>query len=238
MNPHGRRWRSCPFALSLSKGLFHVLRQFQPERPGARMNDRLEAPDRDQIALLPPFPSLELPHIWLVATAADAQRAAAELLAQPVLGFDTESKPTFVRNEVSQGPHVVQFSTLQKAYVFQLQDPLCREVAGAVLASPAVTKAGFGLASDVKQIAAKFGAAPNAVVDIDTLFRRQGYRKELGVKAAVAVVFGERFSKSKKASTSNWAARQLTTAQILYAANDAYAAMCVFHALNGRASAA
>lgn len=198
------------------------------------MNDRLDAPDREAIALLPPFPSLGLADIWLVATAADAKAAAAELLSQPVLGFDTESKPTFVRHQVSEGPHVVQFASLRRGYVFQLHDPLCREVAGAVLASAAVTKAGFGLSSDVKQIASKFGAAPKSVMDIDTLFRRQGYRKELGVKAAVAVLFGQRFAKSKKASTSNWAARQLTESQILYAANDAYAAMCVFHALHAR----
>ena len=198
------------------------------------MNDRLEAPDKEQIALLPPFPSLTLPQIWLIATAQDAERADAELRGQKVLGFDTESKPTFVRNEASEGPHVVQFASLTKAYVFQLHDPACRAVAGAVLASPDVIKAGFGLSSDVKQISAKFGAAPHAVIDIDTLFRRQGYRKELGVKAAVAVLFGQRFAKSKKASTSNWAARQLSPAQIVYAANDAYAAMCVYDALQKR----
>ena len=198
------------------------------------MNDRLDAPDKEQIALLPPFPSLALPQIWLISTAQDAERADAELRGQKVLGFDTESKPTFVRNEASEGPHVVQFASLAKAYVFQLHDPACRAVAGAVLASPDVTKAGFGLSSDVKQIAAKFGAAPHAVIDIDTLFRRQGYRKELGVKAAVAVLFGQRFAKSKKASTSNWAARQLSPAQIVYAANDAYAAMCVYDALQKR----
>ena len=198
------------------------------------MNDRLEAPDREQIALLPLFPSLTMPQIQLIATADDAERADAELRGQTVLGFDTESKPTFVRNEVSEGPHVVQFATLSTAYVFQLHDPRCRALAASVLASKDVTKAGFGLSSDVRQIAAKFGAAPHAVIDIDTLFRRQGYRKELGVKAAVAVLFGQRFAKSKKASTSNWAARQLSPAQIVYAANDAYAAMCVYDALQKR----
>jgi ribonuclease D len=190
------------------------------------------APDKEQIALLPPFALIGMPDIWLVATARDAELVDAELRGQQVLGFDTESKPTFVRNEASEGPHIVQFATLSKAYVFQLHDPACRAVAGSVLASTAVVKAGFGLSSDVKQIAAKFGTAPNAVVDIDTLFRQQGYRKELGVKAAVAVLFGQRFAKSKKAATSNWASRQLTTAQVLYAANDAYAAMCVYHALH------
>lgn len=183
-------------------------------------------------AELPPYVGIRIADVQLVTTAEQALAARDALLASDAIGFDTESKPTFVRNEASEGPHIVQFATLEKAYVFQLHDPACRAVAGAVLASSAVVKAGFGLSSDVKQIAAKFGAAPNAVVDIDTLFRQQGYRRELGVKAAVAVLFGQRFAKSKKAATSNWASRQLTTAQVLYAANDAYAAMCVYHALH------
>jgi ribonuclease D len=51
------------------------------------------------------------------------------------------------------------------------------------------------------------------------------------VKAAVAVLFARRFLKSKRASTSNWSNRRLTEAQLLYAANDAWAALCVYHAL-------
>jgi ribonuclease D len=48
------------------------------------------------------------------------------------------------------------------------------------------------------------------------------------VKAAVASLFGQRYIKSKKASTSNWALPQLSEAQLIYAANDAYAAYCVY----------
>ena len=56
-------------------------------------------------------------------------------------------------------------------------------------------------------------------------------RKDMGVKGAVAVMFKQRFIKSKKATTSNWANAQLTEAQLVYAANDAYAALRVFNAL-------
>jgi len=51
------------------------------------------------------------------------------------------------------------------------------------------------------------------------------------VKAAVAVLFKQRFAKSKKAATSNWAAPNLTESQLIYAANDAYAAIRVYEAL-------
>ena len=56
---------------------------------------------------------------------------------------------------------------------------------------------------------------------------------------AVAVLFNRRFIKSGKASTSNWANAQLTDAQLIYAANDAWAAAMVHEALrNGAAGAA
>jgi len=45
------------------------------------------------------------------------------------------------------------------------------------------------------------------------------------------VLFNRRFIKSKKAATSNWANLRLTESQLVYAANDAYAAARVFHAL-------
>ncbi|MBW8466033.1 MAG: 3'-5' exonuclease domain-containing protein 2, partial [Acidovorax sp.] len=56
-------------------------------------------------------------------------------------------------------------------------------------------------------------------------------RKDMGVKGAVAVLFNRRFIKSKKAATSNWSNEKLTEAQLVYAANDAWAALRVFHAL-------
>jgi ribonuclease D len=53
----------------------------------------------------------------------------------------------------------------------------------------------------------------------------------MGVKGAVAVLFNQRFIKSKKAATSNWANPHLTEGQLVYAANDAYAAIRVLEAL-------
>ncbi len=188
-------------------------------------------PEREQIALLEPFQGLGLKDIVLVATPHDAERAAAALLAAGVVGFDTESKPTFAKNEVSGGPHLVQFSTLQTAWLFQLQRDDCNPVVAALIASTALTKVGFGLATDLTLIRSRLGIEPQGVFDVDTEFRRQGYRKSVGVKTAVALVFNRRFIKSRKATTSNWANRQLTEAQLRYAANDAYASIRVFEAL-------
>ena len=195
------------------------------------MTHHLPTPSKEQIELLEPFERLGMDRIRLVATAREAERVCAELAAMPQLGFDTESKPTFRVGEVSDGPHIVQLATLEQAWVFQLQEAGCRARVAELLAQAGVTKAGFGLGDDRKRITAKLGVEPAGVLELNTVFRQRGYRKDMGVKAAVAVLFNRRFLKSKKAATSNWANPRLTEAQLLYAANDAWAAMRVLHAL-------
>ena len=195
------------------------------------MTEHLSTPDKEQINLLESFDRLDMQQIQLVATAEFAKAALQALQGEKALGFDTESKPTFAKNEASTGPHIVQLSTLHKAWIFQLEDAECRRVVGALLESPNIIKAGFGLGDDKKRITYKLGVDLQGVLDLNTVFRAKGYRKDMGVRGAVAVLFNKRFIKSKKASTSNWANTHLTEAQTIYAANDAYAAMRVYSAL-------
>ena len=191
----------------------------------------LHTPHKEQINLLENFDRLGLHQIQLVATAEQAKVALLALQGEKALGFDTESKPTFAKNEASTGPHIVQLSTLNKAWIFQLEDAECRRTVGILLETPHIIKAGFGLGDDKKRITYKLDVDLQGVLDLNTVFRAKNYRKDMGVRGAVAVLFNKRFIKSKKASTSNWANKQLTEAQIIYAANDAYAAMRVYTAL-------
>lgn len=195
------------------------------------MTERLPTPDKDQIALLEPFDRLGMNDIELVATPSQAERALSALAGAGALGFDTESKPTFVRDEASDGPHIVQLCTQTKAWVFQLEDAACRQAVARLLESPSLVKAGFGLGDDRRRIVSKLGVDLQGVLDLNTVFRERGYRKDMGVRGAVAVRFNRRFIKSKKAATSNWANPQLSEAQLVYAANDAYAALRVYDAL-------
>jgi ribonuclease D len=188
------------------------------------------APGKEEIALLPPFEGLPLARIHVPATRAEFEAAARAIRAAGVVGFDTESKPLFDVGAVSDGPHVVQFATATDAWLFQSHREVGRPVTAELLASEDVLKAGFGLSSDFKHIRAKLGIEPRAVVDIDDLFRARGYRKSMGVRAAVALLFDRRLQKSKRQTTSNWARAVLDDKQRLYAANDAYAAFCV-HAM-------
>lgn len=191
----------------------------------------LHTPDKEQIALLDVFDRLSMAQILVVTNASQAQAALKALANATALGFDTESKPTFAKNETSTGPHIVQLSTPQKAWLFQLEDAECRRAVGMLLESPHIIKAGFGLGDDRKRIVHKLGVDLQGVLDLNSVFRQKGYRKDMGVRGAVAVMFNKRFIKSKKAATSNWANPLLTESQIIYAANDAYAAMRVYQAL-------
>ena len=195
------------------------------------MHNSHPTPSKEEIALLDPFEQLGLDRIVLVNSAAHAREAAAELRAAGALGFDTESKPTFVKDQVSEGPHIVQLATRERAWIFQLHDMECRAIAADLLASPGVLKAGFGLGDDRRRIVSKLGVEPAGVLELNAVFRERGYRKDMGVKGAVAVLFNRRYIKSKKAATSNWANPRLTPAQMVYAANDAWAAIRVYDGL-------
>jgi ribonuclease D len=188
-------------------------------------------PTPEEIALLEPFERIGLDRIAVVSNGEDAERAAAALVLAPVWGFDTESRPTIQAGEASDGPHIIQLATLEAVFIFQLHDPHCRQVAGELLARTGIVKPGFGLQDDKRRITHKLGVEPQGVLDLDTVFRQRGYRRQMGTKAAVAVLFDRRYLKSKRAATSNWAQRQLTPQQVLYAANDAWAAVRVYQAL-------
>jgi ribonuclease D len=190
-----------------------------------------DTPDKDTIALLPQFERLGLDRITLVSTGPQAKQALDQLVKVRSWGFDTESKPTFKVGEPSDGPHILQLSTADRAWVFQLNDPDCRAVAAELLAMKGIVKAGFGLGDDRKRIIHKLGIEPQGILELNAIFHQRGYRKDMGVKGAVAVLFQQCFVKSKKAATSNWANARLTESQLVYAANDAYAAIRVWEAL-------
>jgi ribonuclease D len=189
------------------------------------------APSKAETALLDPFPGLPLDRIHVPRTLADFENATREIFAAGVAGFDTESKPTFSVGEKSRGPHVVQFALTDRAFIFQLCWPDCQRFVTTLLESERVLKVGFGLQNDHGQIRSKFGVAPRAILDLDHVFRKQGYTRQIGVRAAVGVVLKRNFPKSKTVTTSNWAAPHLTARQLLYAANDAFAALKIQEAL-------
>jgi len=188
-------------------------------------------PRKTDIAELAPFVGLGLESIFVVTNARQARLAWEELMRAGSVGFDTESKPTFRKGEKSEGPHVLQFATLDKAFIFQSCFGETHPVIIELLRANDLSKIGFGLGGDLSQIAERFGLRPSAIVDLDRSFKQLGYRNAVGAKSAVAMLFNRKLLKSKSVTTSNWAARELSERQLLYAANDAYAAIRVYRAL-------
>jgi RNA polymerase sigma factor for flagellar operon FliA len=180
---------------------------------------------------LPPYLGIHIADVHMVVTPEQAVAARDALLASDAIGFDTESKPTFTRGETSTGPHLIQFATDNKAYLFQIgasTEPDIRAMLLAILERPLPLKIGFGLSDDVKRLHAKLDIRTAGVVDLSVALRTPGQRNDLGAKTAVAKFFGRKLQKSKKISTTNWALPRLNEKQILYAADDAQVALRVY----------
>jgi RNA polymerase sigma factor for flagellar operon FliA len=181
---------------------------------------------------LPPYDGLRLADVRIVRSPVEAAAALAALSQADVIGFDTESKPTFAKGEVSTGPHLVQLATDDLAYLFQIGSAASAqtalEVLKPVLESEQILKVGFGLGDDLKRLRAKLGIEACNVIDLATAMRRRGERNTLGAKTAVARFFGQKLQKSRRITTTNWALPHLSDKQVLYAADDAHVALRLY----------
>ncbi len=182
----------------------------------------------DPEQLLPPYDGIKMADVRLVKSDQDAAEALAALMAMDVIGFDTESKPTFLKGEVSTGPHLVQLATDDAAYLFQIGAAPALNVLKPVLESATILKVGFGLQDDVKRLRAKLGIEAANVLDLSTALRKKNERNTLGAKTAVARFFSQAMQKSKKITTTNWSLPRLSEKQILYAADDAHVALRIY----------
>lgn len=181
-------------------------------------------------AELPVYPGLSLAEVTLVDNARLAGQSLEALQSAAVIGFDSESKPTFLKGEASTGPHLVQLATAERAWLFPVSLSANIPVLKALLESPAILKVGFGLGNDRSVLRSRLGIELNNVIDLGEELRGPGHRGTVGAKVAVAHYFGQKLQKSKKVGTSNWASPRLNERQMLYAANDAHVALQIYHA--------
>jgi len=179
---------------------------------------------------LPVYEGIPLDRISLVVSESLAEEALTALIAADAIGFDTESKPTFLKGEVSTGPHLVQLATDSKAYLFPVAPRYDTRALKAVLESPKVLKIGFGLGNDHSVLKSRLDIAASNVLDLGEVLRGPGHRGTVGAKVAVAHFFGQKLQKSKKIGTSNWSNVHLSERQLLYAANDAHVALMLYRA--------
>lgn len=145
--------------------------------------------------------------------------ACRYLSRQKMIGFDTESRPTFSPDQPHYGTSLLQLSGPEKAFLFRVKYTGMHPKLCAILADPDILKIGAAVADDVKglQKYAPFKAA--GFVDLQKIGWEYGI-KERGVKKMSAIILGVRISKTQQ--LSNWEAERLSPAQQVYAATDAW----------------
>jgi RNA polymerase sigma factor for flagellar operon FliA len=184
---------------------------------------------------LPAYPGIALNHIVLVNTAQDLAKAHTHLMRAKTLGYDTESKPVFTAGHSSDGPHLIQLATETHAFLFPLVKAEQREMSHAVLKevleSKQILKVGFGLSDDNQMLLKKLAIKITNVLDLSRSLS-DSRKKQMGAKRAVEKYFAQILQKSKRVSTSNWAAENLNERQLKYAADDAQSALLVYLAAN------
>jgi ribonuclease D len=156
--------------------------------------------------------------IHLCTTVEEAETAAKKLLKEPLLGFDTETRPAFRKGE-SYDPSLLQLATENAVYLFQIQQCGLIPSLLQVLSSPRIVKAGVAIDRDITELQAVMPFEPDGFVELATC-AREARIKNLGLRGLTAILFGFRISKREQ--VSNWARKDLTDSQMTYAATDAW----------------
>jgi len=165
--------------------------------------------------------------ITLIDSTADFQKEIHQIGKQAVLGFDTETRPSFKKGKVYPTA-LIQISTLDQAWLLrvsrigyprELLDLLIRED---------ILKVGLGLNDDLRRLRADFQFEPGGFLDLQQYV--EAFRiEEKGLKKLSGIVLGHRISKSQQ--VSNWDADVLTEAQLRYAATDAWICLMIYNRL-------
>ncbi len=182
--------------------------------------------DKEEVETLPGF------HfegkIITINTEGQAERIAQFLLTQKVLGFDTETRPSF-RKGSNNKVALLQISTADEAFLFRLGATGLPEKLKQVMASPVPLKIGVGITDDIKALRRISDFAPAGFIDLQNFAVKFGI-EEKSLKKLSAIVLGIKVSKSQQ--LSNWENPILTEAQQRYAATDSYVCLQIFNKLS------
>jgi ribonuclease D len=145
--------------------------------------------------------------------------AAVELLkSETILGFDTETRPTFKKGDYHP-PALVQLGTPDCVYLFRISETKTLAPLIPILESEDILKSGVAIKDDVKELRAMEDFRPAGFIEIADITLKLGYENR-GLRALAGLILGGRISKA--AQVSNWARSELDNKQIRYAATDAW----------------
>jgi len=165
--------------------------------------------------------------VQVVTEAEKLSKVFKEIEKHDVVGFDTETRPSFKRGQVYKVA-LLQLAVPNKVYLIRLHHSgLTEEIAG-IFENPGIVKAGVAIHDDIKALQKLRKFHPSGFVELATLAKQKGLQVE-SVKKLSGLLLGFRISKS--AQTSNWEAPTLTEKQLEYAATDAWVCLEIYKRL-------
>ena len=163
----------------------------------------------------------------MIASLNSADRACAALRKESVLGFDTETRPTFRKGEINL-PSILQLAGHDAVYIFQLNKVgLCESILH-ILSNADILKCGVALDRDLIELMQLSPFDPEAFIDLGAVARLMDIPHH-GLRGLTALLLGFRISKQALGNRVvactiylNWSAGKLSIKQINYAATDAW----------------
>ena len=181
--------------------------------------------DKRSISNLPKvlFPG----RIVVVTTENDADKAVDFLLAQPILGVDTETRPAFKKG-INHKVALLQVATHDICFLFRLNYTGITTSILKLLEDTTVPKIGLSLHDDIMSMHRRADFRPGNFIDLQKHVGEIGI-EDLRLQKLYANFFGQKISKAQR--LSNWEADILTQQQKNYAATDAWACIMLYEEL-------
>lgn len=165
--------------------------------------------------------------IEVVETLEQAETAVAELSRCQIIGFDTETRPSFKKGH-SHKVALLQLSTEEVCYLFRLNLIGMPPFLLSLLKNEDIKKIGLSLRDDFSMLRKVAPFEPGGFVELQT-FVKQFRITDMSLQKIYAILFNRKISKSQR--LSNWEAMVLTDGQKKYAATDAWACVRIYNRL-------
>ena len=166
--------------------------------------------------------------IFLIDTPDDVDEVVEFLSSKPMIGFDTETRPTFRKGQFNH-VSLLQLSTESQAFLFRLNHIGFPESLRYLLEKEHLVKVGAAVHDDLKALRKLTDSFhPQSFFDLNDELKKVGFHN-VGVRNLCGMVLKMRISKAEQ--VSNWEAEKLTEKQMRYAATDAWACLEVFKVL-------
>lgn len=166
--------------------------------------------------------------ITLIDTPEAAREAVAALEKEAMIGFDTETRPSFKKGATNKVA-LMQLATHTRCYLFRLNKIGIGESLSNLIENPNIIKIGLSIHDDFHVMHRSSRVEPQGFVDLQH-FVKNYCIQDISLQKIYAIIFGHKISKSQR--LTNWEATQLTVSQQKYAALDAWACLRIYEYLS------